>query len=104
MLIIGTLIAPLLDGIFDAAGYAVLTFKPLENFYSMLLDIPYFLIGGYIACIYFTVLQPFVAIYTFQQFNRMRLSYMRIDYIYSSFYSYAIRNKGMEKIYCAEIQ
>ena len=41
MLIIGSLIAPLCDGIFDTVGYAALTFKPLENFYSTLLDIPF---------------------------------------------------------------
>lgn len=41
MLIIGSLIAPLCDGIFDTVGYAALTFKPLENFYSALLDVPF---------------------------------------------------------------
>ena len=40
-LLLGTLIAPLGDGLFDAVGYAALTLKPLENIYSALLDMPF---------------------------------------------------------------
>jgi len=40
MIIIGALIAPSLDPLFDKIGYAVLTFPPMENVYAKLLDIP----------------------------------------------------------------
>ena len=41
MMILGALLAPLADPLFDKVGYAVLTFKPLESFYAWLIDIPF---------------------------------------------------------------
>lgn len=41
MMILGALIAPLLDTLFDSVGYFVLTLKPLESFFATLLDIPF---------------------------------------------------------------
>lgn len=41
MILIGTLSAYLLDPFFDRIGYAVLTFAPLENFYTWALDVPF---------------------------------------------------------------
>ena len=41
MILLGALIAPLCDSLFDTVGYAVLTFSPLENFYAGLLDVPF---------------------------------------------------------------
>lgn len=41
MIIVFSLLAPLLDSIFDIIGYYVLTFPAFENFFSWLLDIPF---------------------------------------------------------------
>lgn len=40
MIIIGALVAPALDPLFNKVGYAVLTFAPMENTYAWLLDVP----------------------------------------------------------------
>lgn len=40
MIIVGALIAPSLDPLFDKVGYAVLTFGPMENAYAWLLNVP----------------------------------------------------------------
>lgn len=40
MIIVGALIAPSLDPLFNKVGYAVLTFAPMENTYAWLLDVP----------------------------------------------------------------
>lgn len=40
MILLGSLFAFLLDGLFDYIGYAVLTFAPLEGFFSTLIEIP----------------------------------------------------------------
>ncbi|MCF0241032.1 MAG: TIGR03546 family protein [Treponema sp.] len=41
MILLGSLIAPVLDPLFEKIGYAVLTFTPMENIFSKLLDIPF---------------------------------------------------------------
>lgn len=41
ILIIFSLTAPVFDALFDTLGYAVLTCKPLESTFAMLLDIPF---------------------------------------------------------------
>lgn len=41
MILVGSLVAYLLDPVFDTIGYAVLTFGPLENFYAWALDVPF---------------------------------------------------------------
>lgn len=41
MILIGSLTAYLIDPLFDKIGYEILTFAPLENFYSWALDIPF---------------------------------------------------------------
>ncbi|MCR5400532.1 MAG: TIGR03546 family protein [Treponema sp.] len=41
MMIIGACLAPVFDPLFDKVGYAILTYAPLENFYSRLLNVPF---------------------------------------------------------------
>lgn len=41
MILVGMIIAPSLDPLFHKIGYAVLTFKPLENMYANFLEIPF---------------------------------------------------------------
>ncbi|MDE5898678.1 MAG: TIGR03546 family protein [Treponemataceae bacterium] len=41
MMLVGALIAPAADTLFDSVGYAVLTFQPLESCFSWLLDVPF---------------------------------------------------------------
>lgn len=40
-ILIGSIFAHLLDPLFDTVGYAVLTFKPLEGFFSWWIDVPF---------------------------------------------------------------
>ena len=41
MILVGMLLAPSFDPLFDTVGYAVLTYAPLENIYASLLNIPF---------------------------------------------------------------
>jgi len=41
MILLGALISPCLDPLFDKVGYAVLTFAPMENAFANLLDVPF---------------------------------------------------------------
>lgn len=39
--LIGSLVAPALDGVFDKVGYAVLTYPKFEKFFSWIIDVPF---------------------------------------------------------------
>ena len=41
MMLLGALVAPLADPLFNTVGYAVLTWKPVEPFFAWLIDIPF---------------------------------------------------------------
>lgn len=41
MILVGAILAPGLDPLFDKVGYAILTFSPMENTFANLLDIPF---------------------------------------------------------------
>lgn len=41
MILIGSLVSPLLDPLFDKLGYIILTYEPMEPYFSSLLDVPF---------------------------------------------------------------
>jgi len=41
MILVGALIAPSLDPLFDKVGYAILTFAPMENTFAGMLEVPF---------------------------------------------------------------
>ncbi|MCQ2578434.1 MAG: TIGR03546 family protein [Treponema sp.] len=41
MILVGSLVSPLIDPYFDQLGYLILTYEPMEPYFSALLDVPF---------------------------------------------------------------